>query len=611
MAHPLLISLANIFMDSRTKASNHLFLLLALLPIPRFLHKNRKTRGVLESRLFHQCLDIILAPLKKVAEIGAMMADPVGNRRFCFTPLAAYIVDTPESALIAGVGGKTSSVTMAFYKQFGDDFQHEPRTASTTLAQLQVIESKANPWNLDAYIAASANFRLNGVHRPFWRNYPLSDPSSFLTPEPLHHWHKQFWDHDAKWCINAIGGSELDFRFSVLHPHAGFRHFKEGISSLKQVTGREHRDVQRYIVSVIAGATSPQVVIAIRSLLDFRYLAQARVITEETCLKILSSLQQFHDNKQAIIAAEIRRGKGKSVIKDWYIPKLEFMQSVVSNIRLNGVAIQWSADITERAHITVIKDPADSANNQNYEPQICRFLDRNDKLRQFDLATAIKSANLNPLSGIDDSNPAELNSKENSAIDLLAEIELGSPIIGPTSHRLVDYFDIASQTAKTSNSLLLPYRTMESSPYSAFHLTRDPSYKRMSVDEVAALYHLPDLRSAIGDYFLRASNTGGPFSIGGRRISQESCTLLSELLEVWTHFRLQTKAYHEPHETMPSHTINAHPPTSEWPLGHFDTVIINSDSTKQWPFCGLEGFFLLFHTAISTLIYNYFRSSYC
>lgn len=493
MAHPLLISLANISMDFRTKASNHLFLLLALLPIPCFLHKDQKTCGVLESQLFHQCLDIILALLKKVTEIGAMMADPVGNRRFCFTPLAAYIVDTPESALIAGVGGKTSSITMAFYKQFGNDFQHEPRTASTILAQLLVIESKANPWNLDAYIAVSANFQLNGVHRPFWWNYPLSDPSSFLTPEPLHHWHRQFWDHDAKWCINALGGSELDFQFSVLHPHAGFRHFKEGISSLKQVTGREHQDVQHYIVSMITGATSPQVVIAIHSLLDFHYLAQARVITEETCLKILSFLQQFHDNKQAIIAAEIQREKGKSVIKDWYIPKLEFMQSVVSNIQLNGVTIQWSADITERAHITVIKNPADSANIQNYEPQICHFLDHNNKLQQFELATAIKSANLGPLSGVNDSNPAELNSKENSTIDLLAEIELGSPIIGHTSHHLINYFDIALQTAKTSSSLLLPHQTMESSPYSAFHLTRDPSYKQMSVNEVAALYCLSDL----------------------------------------------------------------------------------------------------------------------
>ena len=239
-AHPLLISLANIFMNFRNKSSNHLFLLLALLPIPRHTHPTKKLRGVLNNRLFHQCLDIVLAPLKKAAEIGVMMADPLGYLRFCFTPIAAYIVDTPESALISGVAGKTSSVTMASYKQFGDNFRHEPRTASTTLAQLQVAEFTTNPWDLPRYVEEAMKFRLNGVHRPFWRDYPLSDPSVFLTSEPLHHWHKQFWDHDTKWCINGVGYAEIDFRFSVLHQHTGYRHFKEGISSLKQVTGREH-----------------------------------------------------------------------------------------------------------------------------------------------------------------------------------------------------------------------------------------------------------------------------------------------------------------------------------------------------------------------------------
>jgi hypothetical protein len=47
VAHPLLISLANLLMDFRMKTTNHAFLLLALLPVPKFIHKNRKARGVL------------------------------------------------------------------------------------------------------------------------------------------------------------------------------------------------------------------------------------------------------------------------------------------------------------------------------------------------------------------------------------------------------------------------------------------------------------------------------------------------------------------------------------------------------------------------------------
>lgn len=54
--------------------------------------------------------------------------------------------------------------------------------------------------------------------------------------------------------------------------------------------------------------------------------------------------------------------------------------------------MQWSADVTERAHFTEIKDPSDSTNNPNFEPQICHYLDRADKRRRFDLATAVREA---------------------------------------------------------------------------------------------------------------------------------------------------------------------------------------------------------------------------
>ena len=233
IAHPLLISLANFKMKFHMKSSNHAFLLLALSPVPSFIHKTKHLCGMLANRLVHKCLNFVIQPLKTAASIGIMMSDPLGWRRFCFTPLATYIVDTPESTLITGVAGRTSSITLASYKQLGDDFRHESCTASTTLDQLHLLEEKADPWDLEAYFKLTAKFHLNGVHRPFWMDWAMSDPSIFLTPEPLHHWHKAFWDQDAKWCIYTVGAAELDFHFSVLHQHVGFHHFKEGILSLK------------------------------------------------------------------------------------------------------------------------------------------------------------------------------------------------------------------------------------------------------------------------------------------------------------------------------------------------------------------------------------------
>ncbi|KAF8425395.1 hypothetical protein L210DRAFT_3421273 [Boletus edulis BED1] len=205
VAHPLLISLANIKMSTRLKLSSRSFMLTALLPVPKFVHKNKP-------------------------QFGVMLPDTKGNLRYCFTPLAGYIVDTPEAAMLACVGGKTSPITMAMFKQFGDPFWHEPRTAATTLVQLSVVKSKVDPADLQAFFREAQRFRLNGVSDPFWRNFPLSCPSIFIMPELLHYIHKESWDHDVQWCLNIVGESEVDFRFSVLQPTVGSRHFKGGIS---------------------------------------------------------------------------------------------------------------------------------------------------------------------------------------------------------------------------------------------------------------------------------------------------------------------------------------------------------------------------------------------
>ena len=164
VAHPLLISLADIIMDFQTKLSHRAFMLLAILPVPKFLHKNRRICGVLENCLTHECIDFVMEPLKIATEIRIMMLDPIGWRRYCFTPLAVAIVDTPEALMYAGISPRASPVTMATYKQFSDAFQHEPRMASTTLVQLMEIEVTVNPWDFSLYLPEAKRFSLNGVH---------------------------------------------------------------------------------------------------------------------------------------------------------------------------------------------------------------------------------------------------------------------------------------------------------------------------------------------------------------------------------------------------------------------------------------------------------------
>ncbi|KAG2751395.1 hypothetical protein P692DRAFT_20872491 [Suillus brevipes Sb2] len=272
----------------------------------------------------------MLEPLKVAAREGIMLSDPTGCSRYCFTLLASYMADTPEAMMLACVGGKTSLITMV----------------------LDVVHSRADPNDIEAFFHESQKFRLNGIAKPFWSDWVLADPDWFFTPESLHIIHKKFWDHD---------------------PTTGYQHFREGLSKLKQVTD----------------AAPPGVIIAVRALLHFHYLIQSPCINDDDVCRISAALDEFHANKDAIINAGVRRGKGRTVIDNRYIPKLELMQSIMPSICSSGVTGQWSADVTEHVHITEIKDPVRFSNNNNYDPQICRHLDRTDKCNRFKLATSL------------------------------------------------------------------------------------------------------------------------------------------------------------------------------------------------------------------------------
>ncbi|RDB15509.1 hypothetical protein Hypma_004166 [Hypsizygus marmoreus] len=331
--------------------------------------------------------------------------------------------------------------------------------------------------------------------------------------------------------------------------------------------------------------------------LVFRYLGQAPEISEAVCDRLTNALTDFHRHKKAIIAAGARTGKGNRVINNWYIPKLEFMQSVVTSIRGNGVPIQWSADPTERAHITEIKEPSESTNNQNYESQICRHLDRIDKCRRFDLATAIREARIDIRSLIDDyANDEDGDEFEpdghitvlNTTATLLSNISPVSQLTG-TTRRAGDYYALAlALQQEGSQQVLHPLRTFIDGD-TAIHLSRDPSHKRMSVDEISEKFKLPDLRGALSDY-LNHINSGDGTVLEYREAGNSGNGYLPfDLLEVWNKVRVQNRSYFAPHSILPAQTINASPPSDSWLFGRHDVVLINVDSGSCWPCSGLDG----------------------
>jgi hypothetical protein len=91
------------------------------------------------------------------------------------------------------------------------------------------------------------------------------------------------------------------------------------------------------------------------------------------------------------------------------------MQSITASTHKVGALIQWSVDATEHAHVSEIKEPVRQTNNNDYDPQICRHLDRQDKLQRFAIAMTLKSGVLDP-------DPEELPMDEGDDEDI-AELE--------------------------------------------------------------------------------------------------------------------------------------------------------------------------------------------
>ncbi|KAF8869226.1 hypothetical protein BD779DRAFT_1480172 [Infundibulicybe gibba] len=239
-------------------------------------------------------------------------------------------------------------------------------------------------------------------------------------------------------------------------------------------------------------------------------------------------------------------------------PDLESL--VVPSIRSNGSPIQWSADVTERTHISEIKDPARASNNQRYEEQICRYLDCAEKCRQFNLAMSMLEG------AIPQSTTCPTPNDDDNESDSETEFDDDCATTNTLQRAHVDYFDLSTRLKRGEFPRAPnPFRTF-SDGHTAFHLAYTPHFKRTSIDEVAKKFQIPDLSVALLKYFQQT------LPHNQRQIANDPLQVPFDRLEV-----------------LPPQTINASPPSSSWPVGRCDAVLINNDPTIQWPYSGIKG----------------------
>ncbi|KAI6163167.1 hypothetical protein EDD17DRAFT_1776327 [Pisolithus thermaeus] len=400
----------------------------------------------------------------------------------------------------------------------------------------------ADPHNNARYSAKKHH--LSGVQLPFWRDWHFSNPAVFLVGEILHSCHKWFFDHVLKWCKWVLGEDELDARYRCQHKYVGTRHFT-GVSRVKQMTGREHRDIQRTIVAAIAGGADADFVCAVRAIVDFIYRAQAPTFTTSSIQEMEACLAEFHRYKYAILEAGARRGRTGD-IPHFQIPKLELFQSFSRTIRRVGSLIQYTADVSEHLLITHTKNPFLRTNRKaGFTEQITCYLDREESIRQFDLYTLLCT---------DGTLFGSMLTSEDGAI--------------PLPHSVVpeeDYSFTGSATFR--NHFLQGFISDDAT--TAFHVTRKPDFADKSISYVSTTYGLPDLPSLLLSY------------IDG--VAGQNSSFRSRLLRGWSKFRIQMHSRLRPLTILPSQQVQALPSSKEYPYGKCDTVLARVTSPSGAP----------------------------
>jgi hypothetical protein len=146
----------------------------------------------------------------------------------------------------------------------------------------------------------------------------------------------------------------------------------------------------------------------------------------------------------------------------------------------------------------------------------------------------------------------------------------------PHSSSQPNLFSRATWLARNTSPLTpLPLRTQQTDT-TAFQLNYCPNILSATVEEVASMFRLPDLRPALANYIHRARDLCAPtLKIGQRCSSPLDAELLFTHLQVWHSVRMQMQTSDAEGVTDPQR-VSAAPPSSDWPFGRYDTVLISN-----------------------------------
>jgi hypothetical protein len=435
----------------------------------------------------------------------------------------------------------------------GDPTPAAPRTREWILARIKEACDEKDPAMIGPYLRVANSLGISGVNKPFWRNLPKYEPNLVIAPDLLHG-PGMFWrNHLFVWIQRLVGTKILDRRLMALQPVTGYKSFKNGISHLSQWTGREDRELQRVTVALASGTSQmkPQILRNIRAFHDFIYLAQYRSHSTTTLRYLTDALAVFHATKHVWIDEEVRYGGNAGALMDHFnIPKLAMFHAFATHVPEMGASPQFSTEITEYNHQFMAKTAYKATNRKEFAVQMCRFLDRSDRLaRQAELI--------------------EWCQQQDKEAQI--ELELARYQHDPSLQRSI------REELKAQALGLGEFSYRSRMKRSRLWLADKPHERDVLLTSVSAQYRLPNLLAATNE-FLSEYEGLPPTTPGSERVNSTST------VDVWNKLRIRLPDVLAD-EMFSVHTVDARPPlvnnTVKEPYGNCHCVLVHDSEDAE------------------------------
>ncbi|KAH9923403.1 uncharacterized protein BXZ73DRAFT_91440 [Epithele typhae] len=355
-AYPVYLTIGNLPKDIRRKPSRRGQILLAYLPTTKLEHVSIKAaRSRIQANLYHACLGQILKPLRKLVGDGVVRRNhPI---------LAVHIGDYPEQLLTTCCkSGECPQCDIDRNDVGATTDPNRPRRDVDLVLDALDVATSGTPRE---FVNACANARIK-PHLPFVNIFRSL--------------HQGVVKHVISWLKVAYGTEEIDTRCRRMPPNHQIRVFMNGITGLQRVTGKEHAAICRFLLGLIVdlplrdGFSPIRLVRAVRSILDFLYLAQYPSHTSDSLDLLKAALRSFHDDKDIFVALGIRI--------HFKIPKLHSLDHYPFSITLFGTTDNYDTQYTERLHIELTKDAFRATNRKDVFSQMTLWLERREKMQR-------------------------------------------------------------------------------------------------------------------------------------------------------------------------------------------------------------------------------------